>query len=353
MTILATRPPASMSPRPLRRGGLAPYLLECLRCPRPRCVTASSPGGFVEDHPGGTLTCACCGSTYSVCDGIVDLSDGFHRADPVFRQEFDDWEDNAEHYVHEPNAPLYQLLHACKMATFGIAGRAAPVILDLGAGTGYFSHGLAALGCRPVTLDFSPRMLQAGMRLYDLPAAVLHAVPPLPFGSGTLDAVIANGMLHHCKAQGVLAAVVSEIHRVLKPSGMFYLYDRNGAWAGRCMHHLVLRVKRTLRRHLSSSSSASSHEPDFLIEDLQTVLSAGFCLRRQRHLSTLPTFAAIVATNTLRYAGWDRLAMAGQRLARPLLQLAEQHLARRGFTVEQCLCLGKVPSQPARRVGIQ
>jgi len=329
---------------------LAPHLLDCLRCPG-----CSTDGPLVQDvraHGAEVVSCTHCGSTYDHPDRILNLSNTAHSANPVFEQEFDDWEHNAEHYIHEPNSPLYQLLHTRKTKTFGITGCDAPIVLDLGAGTGYFSHYLANLGCHPVTLDFSPKMLQAGMKSYDLPAAVLYATPPLPFRSESFDAVIANGMLHHCKAQGALGAVLSEIHRVLKPGGMLYVFDRNGAWAGRCLHHFVLRIKELMQNRLTASASASRHEPDFMLDDLQSVLDAGFRIQRQRHISTLPTFATIVATNTLKYAGWPRLASTCQTLARPLLGILEQGLAARCFTVEQCLCLSKTTPESAneRRV---
>ena len=351
MISLVESQPGELAAKPAPQVRLAPHLLECLRCPG-----CSGDGPLTQEvrvDGVGVLRCSHCRSMFECSDRIVDLSDTAHSENPVFQQEFEDWEHNADHYAHEPNSPLYQLLHALKTASFGITGRGTPIVLDLGAGTGYFSHSLADLGCHPVTLDFSPRMLQAGMRLYDLPAAVLYAAPPLPFRSESFDAVIANGMLHHCKAQGVLGAVMSEIHRVLKPDGMLYVFDRNGAWAGRCLHHFVLRVKAIMQSRLTASASASSHEPDFMPEDLQSVLAAGFRIQRQRHISTLPTFATIVATNTLKYAGWTRLAWTCQMLACPLLWLVERGLAARCFTVEQCLCLSKTTPQAAGVTDIQ
>jgi len=259
----------------------------------------------------------------------------------VVEQEREDWERNAEFYLREPRSPLFGLLHAAKRRAYALAGERRLFVLDLGGGTGYFSRELLAQGHVAVTLDFSAGMLRLGREAYGLPLAMQCVVPPLPFADGSLDAVVANGVLHHCKAQGALTATLAEVHRVLKRGGLLLVYDRNGAFLGRHLHHFVLRVKRALERRRRFGASSSGAEPDFSSRDVRTITGAGFAIERRRYVSTLWTFSAVVAANCVEYAGLPRLAQALRWLAWPVALVAERAAAFRAVTVEQCLRLSK------------
>ncbi len=322
-----------------------------LRCSR--CLS-----GPLDAAPEG-LRCRSCGAEHRVADGVLvmaspaaplhDTGGGTHRRDAcatapregVVEREREDWERNAEFYLREPRSPLFSLLHAAKRRTYALHRERRLVVLDLGGGTGYFSRELAAQGHVAVTLDFSARMLRLGREAYGLPLAMQCAVPPLPFADASLDAVVVNGVLHHCKAQDALAATVGEIHRALKPGGLLLAYDRNGAFLGRHLHHFVLRVKRALERRRRFGASSSGAEPDFNDADLRTLTDAGFAIERRRYVSTLWTFSAIVATNCVEYAGLPRLAQALRYLAWPLALASEWSAPFKAVTVEQCLRLRK------------
>lgn len=64
-------------------------------------------------------------------------------------------------------------------------------------------------------------------------------------------------------------------------------------------------------------------------------------MERRRYVSTLWTFASIVATNTVEYAGLPRVARFLRLLAHPLAALTEWALPFKALTVEQCLRLRK------------
>lgn len=272
----------------------------------------------------------------------VSRAIGTGRAGEAFARELDDWERNADFYLREPRSPLFRLLTSAKWRTYRLDREPAPMlILDLGAGTGYFSRLLLDCGHVPIAMDFSANMLRLGGGAYELPWLLQAAAPPLPFRDECLDAVVANGLLHHCKAQGALAETVGEVHRVLKPGGLFLLYDRNGAFLGRHLHHFVMRVKQALERRRRFTSSSATSEPDFNDSDLHRVLDAGFAIERRRYVSSLATFAAIVATNTVEYLGLPRLAAVLRYAAWPFAALAERALPLKALTVEQCVRLRK------------
>jgi SAM-dependent methyltransferase len=210
-------------------------------------------------------------------------------------------------------------------------------ILDYGAGTGFFSKLLACRGHAPVTLDFAANMLKLGAKEYELPFPVMAVTPPLPFQDETFDAVVANGVLHHCKAQGALEEIVREIHRTLKPGGMLLLFDRNGAFLGRHLHQFVMHVKQRMEARGHVSSSASTHEPDFNDRDVACILDAGFRIVRRRYVSTLPTFMSIVVGNTTEYAGHPKIAAALRYALFPFIFLFETIMPFNWFTVEQCV----------------
>lgn len=257
-------------------------------------------------------------------------------------QEREDWERNAEFYLREVKSPLYALLHSKKVATYGLdQERQGLRVLDLGGGTGYFSVQLANWGHIPITLDLAINMLRLGQTAYALPSPVQAAVPPLPFRDASFDAVVSNGVLHHFKAQGTLTDTIREIYRVLKPDGLVLIYDRNGAFLGRHLHHLVISVRKCIERHRRIAGSASANEPDFNDADIACILQEGFRIERRRYVSTLFTFLAIVIANSLEYAGYPVWANQLRRWFAPFLKWTESVLDLKSLTVEQCLRLRK------------
>jgi len=95
-------------------------------------------------------------------------------------------------------------------------------VLEVGAGTGYFSLNMALSGHaeRVTAVDISPGMLEVlegnAQRLgIDVTTAACDATE-LPFDDGSFDLVVGHAVLHHLPD---LDAAFSEFHRVLKPGG--------------------------------------------------------------------------------------------------------------------------------------
>jgi ubiquinone/menaquinone biosynthesis C-methylase UbiE len=107
-------------------------------------------------------------------------------------------------------------------------------VLDLGCGHGYFSSLLGRLGGDVVGLDLSVSMLkQARFRLASdglNPALVVGDGEALPFASGRFDIVLCCGdVLDYV---GSSRRVLTEIRRVMKPSGLVLVVAGNRATLG-------------------------------------------------------------------------------------------------------------------------
>ncbi len=100
-----------------------------------------------------------------------------------------------------------------------------PAVLDLGAGSGWLSYRLAALGCRPVAVDLlaDDKDGLGASRHYDLPFACVEAdFDALPFAPGQFDVVVFNGSLHYSPD---VTATLEHAHRMLRPSGLIAVVD--------------------------------------------------------------------------------------------------------------------------------
>jgi len=107
------------------------------------------------------------------------------------------------------------------------------VALDLGAGTGKFTKRLAASGARVIALEPVPEMLaalKAGLPEVDAREGVADA---MPLADGSVDAVVSAQAFHWFAS----AAVLDEIHRVLRPRGwlglIWNVQDESLDWVAR------------------------------------------------------------------------------------------------------------------------
>jgi ubiquinone/menaquinone biosynthesis C-methylase UbiE len=100
-------------------------------------------------------------------------------------------------------------------------------VVDVGTGTGFVAAGLAPRVRQVVALDLSPAMLETARdnlrRLkvdnVDLREADIHA---LPLADDSVDAAVANMVLHHAQDPVVMLA---EMARVTRPGGWVAITD--------------------------------------------------------------------------------------------------------------------------------
>ena len=98
-------------------------------------------------------------------------------------------------------------------------------VADVGTGTGILARELAALGCRVVAVDHSPRMLEAaranleGAGTVELREGTAEA---LPLSDAEVDAAFAHMVLHYLASP---TDAIREMARVVRPGGRVVLAD--------------------------------------------------------------------------------------------------------------------------------
>jgi SAM-dependent methyltransferase len=97
-------------------------------------------------------------------------------------------------------------------------------VLDIGCGTGLYTRTLSSAGARVVGIDNSLPMLKAAIKAASLRYACVDCARPLPFPDATFDCVTAFDVLVYIPD---LDGVYSEVNRIMKPGGVFFLVVAN------------------------------------------------------------------------------------------------------------------------------
>ncbi|MGJ8692369.1 MAG: malonyl-ACP O-methyltransferase BioC [Thalassotalea sp.] len=110
-------------------------------------------------------------------------------------------------------------------------------VLDLGAGTGFFTEILASQYAHVVGIDISREMLNfAKNERSDNISWLAGSAVCLPLQDNSIDLIYSNLMIQWCRP---IAPAIKEIMRVLKPGGLFVfstlidgtLYELKSSWA--------------------------------------------------------------------------------------------------------------------------
>jgi ubiquinone/menaquinone biosynthesis C-methylase UbiE len=97
-------------------------------------------------------------------------------------------------------------------------------VVDLGCGSGVFTHLLAQSGCDCVGVDISSKLLAVGQSKYPHIPFVQGDIEKLPFKAESFDGALLSGVVHHLPDASACAA---EVFRILRPSGRFVAFDPN------------------------------------------------------------------------------------------------------------------------------
>jgi ubiquinone/menaquinone biosynthesis C-methylase UbiE len=106
-----------------------------------------------------------------------------------------------------------------------LSGLAPPAtVVDLGCGSGAFTHLLQQAGYQCLGLDISGKLVEVGRRKHAGIAFVQGDIERLPFADASFDGVLLSGVVHHFPDPSRCAA---EVYRVLRPHGRFFAFDPN------------------------------------------------------------------------------------------------------------------------------
>jgi len=111
-------------------------------------------------------------------------------------------------------------------------------VLELGAGAGPATMELARRASRVTSLEYdhSSALKLRTRSIHPNIGVVQGDAATLPFADATFSSTIAILMLHHLKSQELQNRTFSEVHRVLRPGGVFLAIDIPEGWIHRVAH---------------------------------------------------------------------------------------------------------------------
>jgi len=111
-------------------------------------------------------------------------------------------------------------------------------MLELGAGAGPATMELARRAPRVTSLEYDhSSALKLRKRAIHPNLSIIQGdAAALPFTDGTFSSAIAILILHHLKSPELQNRTFSEVHRVLRPGGVFLAFDIPNGWIHRIAH---------------------------------------------------------------------------------------------------------------------
>lgn len=248
----------------------------------------------------------------------------------IFQQEIEDWDKNAEFYANENLMPYQKVIREKLAEFYALSER--EKILETGGG-------VIKISKNTVLVDFSPKMVELAKKINPPDREIILAsCHELPFKNETFDAIVANGLFHHLKAQDLLEASAREFYRVLKPGGRLCVFDRADNLVPKIFFYLRKPVKLIFK---PKSQCCTRNEQPFLEEDIEKILSRGFKKEKRQYLVTLPFQFLVIFSNFLQYSSGSKTAQKFQERTLKLAASFEKHLAFKPLCAEQCLVLRK------------
>lgn len=259
----------------------------------------------------------------------------------IYKQELKDWNRNADYYVTEADSPFKEILRK-EMKDKFLLSEKHRLILDLGASAGDFAFYLNKnLGSEVICLDFSPEMKKAAKKKYPHLQYLTASAHQLPFKDSTFNAIIASGILHHLKAQGILKKSLEEICRVLKTGGYFCYLDRSSSFLAIIHEKIISSIKNLFSKTRKNyPASSTSLEVSLTRKDLE-IIRKDFNLIQHAPIGSIPFKFLMVFSNFLLYFVGKKLYMNFQKLFYPLAFFFEKYINFKFWETEYCEVLRK------------
>jgi ubiquinone/menaquinone biosynthesis C-methylase UbiE len=243
----------------------------------------------------------------------------------IYLKDLADWNKNASFYEIEAASPYKKILQQEMIEYFTVKRKAK--ILDLGAGVGDFAAELESkLNCQVVCADFAKEMKKIALKNYPNLKYNTASAHKLPYKDNSFDMVIATGILHHLKIQGVLPAGLNEIKRVLKKNGTFCYLDRSNSPIAD-MFELALSTVKNIFNKLKNRYSASSTSSETSLDDNDfSLITSKFKSVSRKSIYSMPFKLLMVISNTLLYVFGKKVYYGFQIITYPIAYISEKYL---------------------------
>lgn len=109
-------------------------------------------------------------------------------------------------------------------------------ILELGAGPGAATVELGRRARRVTSLEYNHKLAAALHSKIGAENVVQGDASTLPFEAGTFTGAIAVLVFHHLRSMEAQDRAFAEIYRVLKPGGVFVVFEIQNGWFQRVAH---------------------------------------------------------------------------------------------------------------------
>ena len=210
----------------------------------PECRKALPVNGANGADSAGGVVCSHCGTTFTRANGVyrflsaerAEAAEPFQRQYRLVREREGYRLASPDYYLRlpavssdDPHAAEWRIRREsfAHLQRHALAerSRGSIKVLDLGAGSGWLSHRLAADGHCPVAVDRLDDEADGlgACRHYPVPFAAVQAdFDALPFESSQFDLVVFDGSLHYASDP---AATLTEATRMLTPGGAIAVMD--------------------------------------------------------------------------------------------------------------------------------
>jgi len=248
----------------------------------------------------------------------------------VYNQEVKDWDTNAGFYANENAMPYQEKIIRKKMYKFYNI-KESDAVLEAGGG-------IVKLSKNAVLVDFSPKMIEGCKKINQPQKCIQASTHQLPFENDSFDVIVANGLMHHVKVQGLFDKTVDEFFRVLRPGGKLCVFDR--------APNLVPKIFFYLRQPLKliykpKSTCSTTNETQFLESDVEKISQHGFKIERRMNLINVFFQAMIIVSNVFQYIFGVKSAVILQKITLPIAKVVEKTLSFKPFCAEQCIVMKK------------
>lgn len=259
----------------------------------------------------------------------------------IYQKELKDWNNNARFYGLEALSPFKKILREETRIKF-LLGQKNQKILDLGAGVGDFAEYLTQrFKDEVICLDFSISMKRLALKRNPGLNYILASAEKLPFPDSTFDAVLAGGLLHHLKTQGILKESLGEVYRVLKRGGRFCYLDRSNSFIADYFEGFLSSIRQVFLKFKTGYAASSTISETSLTAQDRILVREKFKFVSRSSIYSMPFKFLMVVSNFLYYLFGQNFYLGFQKLVCPLAYFAEKYLNFKLWETESCEVLEK------------